>query len=71
MAIPNAVSTYGETDAMVNEKIRVHFIIICNLLSVLVALAQERQMKRFSILGQLQCALQDIPADQVEQLIVL
>ena len=63
---------YGETDAMVNEKIKSAFHhnlkpIVC----VGESLAQREANETISFIhGQLQCALQDIPADQVEQLIV-
>lgn len=63
---------YGETDAMVNEKIKSAFHhnlqpIVC----VGESLAQREANETISFIhGQLQCALQDIPADQVEQLII-
>ena len=63
---------YGETDAMVNEKIKSAFHhnlqpIVC----VGESLAQREANETISFIHrQLQCALQDIPADQVEQLII-
>ena len=63
---------YGETDTMVNEKIKSAFHhnlqpIVC----VGESLAQREANETISFIhGQLQCALQDIPANQVEQLIV-
>ena len=63
---------YGETDAMVNEKIKSAFFhslqpIVC----VGESLEQREANETISFIhGQLKRALQDIPADQVEQLII-
>ena len=63
---------YGETDAMVNEKIKSAFFhslqpIVC----VGESLEQREANETISFIhGQLKRALQDIPADQVEKLII-
>ena len=63
---------YGETDSMVNEKIKSAFLhnlqpIVC----VGESLAQREANETISFIhGQLKCALQDIPENQVKQLII-
>lgn len=63
---------YGETDSMVNEKIKSAFLhnlqpIVC----VGESLAQREANETISFIhGQLKCALKDIPENQVKQLII-
>ena len=63
---------YGETDETVNAKIKSAFHHNLNpIVCVGESLAQREANETISFIhGQLQCALQDIPADQVEQLII-